>query len=399
MQCRQLVLFPLACLGLVSPALRADELDTLQLRAGARLQYESNVFRLSETANTQALIGEPTRSDTAAITTVGVLLNKPYSLQRFELEVHADNYRYRRFSSLNFTALNYAAAWRWSLTPALHGNLTAERREFIDTSADVQNLGQVNRRTERVNLFDAEYELGSAVRLVGGFFDRTLKNSSPFTLEGDSSVQGAEAGLRYVFPSGSSLAYRFKRGSGDYPGRVPSAFSAASFREREHEVRLDWPVTGKTAIQARLSHVDRAHDDLAARDFSGITGQVQATWAATGKTQVVVGLDRELSSYQATSASYYTGYRLFVAPSWKPTEKTAVRLRYDHGVRDYKGALPGFAATGRRDTTNQGSVALEWQALRSVKVTLALQTERRKSNEAGADYKNRGASVGVQVSF
>lgn len=386
-------------LGLVSPVLRADELDTLQFRAGERLQYESNVFRLSESANAQALIGEPTRSDTAAITTVGVLLNKPYSLQRFELDVHADNYRYRRFSSLDFTALNYAAAWRWSLTPALHGNLTAERREFIDTSADVQSLGQVNRRTESAKLFDAEYELGSAVRLVGGFFDRRLTNSSPFTLEGDSSVQGAEAGLRYVFPSGSSLAYRFKRGSGDYPGRVPSAFSAASFKEREHELRLDWPITGKTALQARLSHVDRAHDDLAALDFSGVTAQVQATWAATGKTQVAVGLDRELGSYQTSTASYYTGYRLFVAPSWKPTEKTAVGLRYEHGVRDYKGALPGFAATGRRDTTRQGSVALEWQALRAVRLTLALQSEKRTSNEAGADYKNHGASVAVQVSF
>lgn len=399
MHSRQFVLFPLALLGLMSPTLRADELDTLQWTAGETLQYDSNVFRLSESANTQAIIGESSRSDTAAITTVGVVLNKPYSLQRFELNVHADNHRYRRFSSLDFTALNYAAAWRWSLTPALHGNLTAERREFIDPSADVQSLGQVNRRTERANLFDAEYELDGAFRLLGGVFDRATKNSSPFTLEGDSSVQGAEAGLRYVFPSGSALAYRFKRGSGDYPGRVPSAFSATSFKEREHEVRLDWPVTGKTAIQARLSHLKRAHDDLPARDFSGVTAQVLATWAATGKTQVVAGLDRELGSYQTTTASYYTGYRFFVAPSWKPTEKTAVRLRYDHGVRNYKGALPGFAAAGRRDTINQGSVALEWQAMRAVKVTLALQTEKRTSNEVGADYKNHGASVAVQVSF
>lgn len=395
----QLALFPLALLGLTGAPVQADELDTLQWRAGEKLQYDSNVFRLSDTADAPALIGAPGRSDTAAITTVGVLLNKPYSLQRFELDVHADGYRYRRFSGLNFTALNYAAAWRWSLTPALHGNLTADRRQYVDNSADVQNLGQLNRRTDRANLFDAEYEIDGGFRAVGGFFDRSTSNSAPFTFEGDSRVTGAEAGLRYVFPSQTSLAYRFKKGRGDYPGRLPSAAFVTSFKDTEHEVRLEWPVTGKTAIEARLSHFDRAHENFAARDFSGAIGQVLATWAATGKTQVTAGLERELGSYQTSTSSYYEGYRFFLAPTWKPTAKTAVRLRYDHGVRNYKGALPGFLSSNRQDTTNQGSLVLDWQPIRAVKLTVALETDRRKSNETGADYKSHGASASVQVSF
>lgn len=390
---------PLALLGFIALTVQADELDTLQFRAGVSAQHDSNVFLLSDTANAQAVIGTPSRSDTAVITTVGVLLNKPYSLQRFELDIHADHHRYKQFSSLDFTALNYAAAWRWSLTPALHGNLTTNQREFVDTSADVQNLGQVNRRTERASLFDAEYEIDGAFRVLGGFFQRTLRNSQPLTFEGDSSVKGAEAGVRYVFPSSTSLAYRFKKGSGDYPDRVASSFFASSFKDTEHEVRLDWPLTGKTAIQARLSHVDRAHQDLAARDFSGMTGELNAIWEATGKTRVTLGLSRELGSYQTGNASYYQGYRFFIAPTWKPTEKTAVRLRYDHGVRDYKGALPGFAATNRQDTLDQASLAFEWQVIRAVKVSVSVQQDRRKSTETGLDYKNNGVNLGLEASF
>lgn len=399
MQSRQLFLFPLALLGLVSAPLRADELDTLQFRAGATAQYDSNVFRLSDSVDTQALLARPERSDTALITTVGVLLNKPYSLQRFELDVHAEDYRYRRFSNLNFTAMNYAAAWRWSVTPALHGNLTADRREYVDNTADVQNLGQINRRTERANLFDAEYEIDGAFRVLGGFFDRKTTNSQPFTFESDASVQGAEAGLRYVFPSETSLAYRFKRGSGDYPGRLASAAFANRFKDREHEVRLDWPLTGKTALQARLAHFDRAHENLAARDFSGVIGQLQATWAATGKTTLMLGLARELGDYQTSTTSYYEGYRFFIAPTWRATEKIAVRLRYDHGERDYKGPLPGFVPSGRQDKTNRGLLAVDWQPMRAVKFTFALQSDRRKSSEIGLDYKSHGASIAVQADF
>lgn len=102
---RTLIQLPLAMLGLLALAAQADELDTLQFQASESVQHDSNVYRLSDSADAQALIGTPTRSDTIAVTTVGLKLNKPYSLQRFELAVSAEDHRYRRFSNLNFTAV------------------------------------------------------------------------------------------------------------------------------------------------------------------------------------------------------------------------------------------------------------------------------------------------------
>jgi exopolysaccharide biosynthesis operon protein EpsL len=281
----------------------------------------------------------------------------------------------------------------------LHGNLTSDRREFVDNTADVQNSGQLNRRTNRSTGFDAEYELDGAWRLVGGLFERTSTSSQPFTFEGDSRIRGAEGGVRYVFPSNTSMAYRYKRGNGDYPGRVPSPTFAGSFTDTEHEFRLDWAPTGKTTLRARLSHLDREHDGLAARDFSGFTGQLDATWAITAKTSLAGGVVRELGSYQTSTASYYEGYRFFIAPTWKPSEKTAVRLRYDHGARDFRGPLPGFAATDRRDTSNLVSLALEWQALRALKLIASVQRDRRKSTEPGFDYTSNAYGLSAQASF
>jgi exopolysaccharide biosynthesis operon protein EpsL len=396
---RTLLPIPLVVLGLFPLAAHADNLDTLQFNAGQTVTHDSNVFRLSDSANAQAVIGTPDRDDTVAVTTAGFKINKPYGLQRFELEAGVEDHRYSRFSYLDFTAVNYAAAWRWSFTPALHGNLTTDRSEYVDPYADVQARGQINRRTNRSTVFDAEYELDGAWRLVGGVFERTSSNSQPFTFEGDTKVHGGEAGVRYVYPSGTSMAYRFRDGKGEYPGRIPSPVSAGNFTDREHEVRLDWAPTAKTTLRAKAAYFDRAHDGLGARDFSGVTGQLDANWAITPKTSLAGGVVRELGSYQTLNASYYEGYRFFIAPTWRATEKTAVRLRYDHGARDFKGPLPGFAASNRRDTTNLLSLAVEWQALRALKLTASVQSDRRKSNEPGADYKSNSFGIAADASF
>ncbi len=47
--------------------------------------------------------------------------------------------------------------------------------------------------------------------------------------------------MRYVYPSGTSMAYRFQEdGEGEYPGRFLSPESAGNFTDREHEFRFDW---------------------------------------------------------------------------------------------------------------------------------------------------------------
>lgn len=389
---RKLLVLNLALAGVVTLNVQADELDTLQFRVGQTWQYDSNVFRLSDNATAVP-------SDHFGVTTVGAKIDKSYGLQRFEIDVNANRYNYKNFSALDFTAVNYAAAWRWSLTPSLYGNLTTDRQEYTDNSANFQNPGQLNRRTDRLSLLDAEYAIDGPWRVLGGVFERSSSNSQPFTFEGDSKVRGVEAGVRYVFASNSSFAYRLKQGRGEYPNRVLSSTFASEFKDREHEFKLVWPITGKTTIQSRVSYFDRTHDGLEARDFSGFVGQLEATWLPTGKTTVNGGVVRDLGDYQTNDISYYQGNRFFIAPTWKPTEKTAVKFRYDHGVRNYKGALPGFTATNRRDTTDLTALGFEWEVIRAVKVTTSVFSDRRKSNIIGADYKSHGVNLSVLASF
>ena len=381
-------LFPVAAMS--------DELDTLQFNAGLAVLHDSNVFRLSDQASNPVAAGGSGRSDTILTSSAGLKFRKSYSLQRLEADIGLENTNYKNFSGLNFTAVNYAAAWRWSLTPAFTGNLTTDRREYVDNTADVQTSGQLNRKTDSSTRLDAEYQVDGVWRLLGGVFQRTNSNSQAATFEGDSKIMGAEAGVRYQLPFGTSLAYRFRNGKGEYTNQASAV--ASDFNDREHEVQGEW-VGGKTKVGGRISRLERKYDSIPARDFSGFLGQIDLTYALTGKTSIFAGVVRELGSYQTNNTSYYQGTRIFVAPSWQATENIALRARYDYGVRDFKGPLPGSAASNRTDKTSLASLTAEWKPIRLLTLAAFVQRDQRSSNVSGADYKSNSVGISAKATF
>ena len=387
-----------AGITLVPVSAFADELDVLQFSAGLALQHDSNVFRFSDQTSNPGLPNGSGRSDTVLTSSAGLKLRKPYGLQKFEADIGLENTNYKNFSGLNFTAVNYAAAWRWSLTPAFHGNLTTDSKEYVDNTADVQAAGQLNRKIDRSTRLDAEYEIDGVWRLLGGAFQRTNSNSQSSTFVGDSKVIGAEAGVRYQLPYGTSLAYRFRNGKGQYTNQAAATTVSSDFNDREHEVQGEW-AGGRTKIGGRISRLERKYDSIAARDFSGLLSQIDINYALTGKTNIFAGVARELGSYLTNNISYYQGTRVFVSPSWQATENIALRARYDYGVRDFKGPLPGFVASNRTDKTNLASLSVEWKPVRLLTLMAFVQRDQRTSNEFGADYKSNSVGISAKATF
>ena len=366
--------------------------DVLLFRVGQTLEHDSNIFRLPASSSRQA--------DTYGVTTLGMKLDKRYGLQRVELDVNAQDYRYKNNAPLDFTAINYAAAWRWSLTPRLIGNVTGDRSEYIDNTSLVQSTGVVNHRTENSKRVDGEYEIGSAVRLLGGVFDRSVRNSVAVSAVSDITVAGGEVGAKYVFPSGNGWAYRYRKGNGEYAGLPVTTLPSRQFSDVEHELSFDWSSSGGTSVQGRVAHLARKRDETAGSEFSGVVGRVNVNWIVTGKTRIDAGVIREISSYQPSAIipSYFVGGRIYISPVWNPTEKTAVRLRLDQGLRYYKGGLEsGFS--GRRDTLSQDGVSFEWEPRRNVKLMASVAYDKRRSNIQNIDYKANLLGLSALVTF
>jgi exopolysaccharide biosynthesis operon protein EpsL len=379
----------------------ADSLDTWNVYLGSSVSYDKNLFHLSSSANPELLIGRSDKSDTITATTLGIKVDKPYSLQRFELDLNLVNYNYQKFHYLDFTALNYDAAWRWSLTPSLKGNLSAGRQEAMNSFADTQNYRTQNVRTNDSYRADADLDVGAGWHLLGGAFRNARKNSQPYLQERDNTITSSELGVRYDFTSGSSLGYLNRIGRGTYDNlsepSVPLLLDNR-FDQVENLLFVNWPITAKTSLNARIGELERKHEHFAARDFNGTVGTLSVNWAITGSTRLLAGWTRNLASYETANSSYTTIDRYFLNPVWQISTKTALRLRYDLVDQQFSGAGTG-PAIERHDRERIALLAFDWQAMNALSLTASLTNDRRTSSETGRDFKDTIALVSFMLSF
>ncbi len=380
---------------------RADAEDLLSVTTSIAVKHDDNLFRLADDAQPPATLGTTQKSDDITTAALTLKLGKSYSLQRFDLEASLIDHRYKTFEHLNFTAHNYAAAWRWSLTPRLHGNLSSDRKEALNSFSDYTGYNIRNLRTEENQRFDAVFEASAAWHLLGGIAQSTRTNSEAFLEEGDTRLNSAEAGLRHVFRSGSSLTYTARQGRGEFINLsqpVASSLLDNRFEQSENEIQLVWPVTAKTALDARMTRISRTHAHFESRDYSGITGKIGVKWSISEKSTLSASLARELDSFQSLSSSYISTDRLTLSPSWQISAKTALRGQLDYAKRDYRGTVSA-APDDRADSVRRAMLALEWQPLRELTVSASLQNESRSSNQAGLDYDSTTAGISAQLNF
>lgn len=393
------VLSTLLC---VAPVVHADGADVLTLSAAATFVQDSNLFRLPPDANFPALIGSDSAADQITITSVGIKLNKDYSLQRVELDLNLANYRYQNFQFLDNTAHNYSAAWRWSFTPRLRGNLTTGRQEILNDFSNVEGYTLSNERVNLTTRLDGTYAPGGPWRLAAGIDEVSQTNPKNQSAEADTVTRSVDAGVRYVYASGSQWAYTLRSANGSYllsPNLT--GLIDGRFEQIDHAVSLRWMLHGSSTANLQLTAQDRTHPQLVSRNYGGIGASANYNLSITGKTSVLIGLSRELGSYQTSTSNYAQTDRFILAPTWAISAKTLLRLRYSYSQRDYLGNPNTMSSNvlHRTDTLSDSALSFEWQPQPYLIFSAVFQDSRRRSNVDGLDFQSTSISLTAQISF
>lgn len=369
---------------------RATPEDSWNLSAGVGSTYDSNLFR------------SPSRlasSETTNNVSVGLKINKVYSLQRFVFDGVLTDYRFRKNDYLDYVGKNFYGAYLWSATPRLHGTLSASYSEGLNSFVDYRGRGR-NLRTLELYRFDAEWEAWGNWRLLGGVNYTNVQNSELFLAQDDYSAKSVDYGVKYAYPSGSNVVLLGRRTDGDYDNRQLSAFSLldSHFTQNETEARVSWQATGQSLLNARVGYLAREHQNFAVRDYSGAVGSLDYLWDIGGKFRLNLGLRQDLVSYQTLESSYYRARAWSIIPIWQVTAKTAVRGRFSRESRDYLGA-PVALLSGREDTLSQSQVAVDWMPLRTLTLSTYVQYDTRDSNQAIYDFQAEMAGVSAKLAF
>jgi exopolysaccharide biosynthesis operon protein EpsL len=367
---------------------------------GAAITYDDNLFRLGSGTDAQPLIGHSRKGDMLYSVDAGVKVDKPYGLQRFQLDALVTDHRYQENGYLNWTGLDYRGAWLWQITPHLGGELSASQTQSLADYSDYRVYNVRNIQTVQTQKGNFDWWIDGGWHLLGGVIGTESRNTAVFTAVGSFDQQTAEAAVRYVTRDGSSLTFTGRESQGQYQDRPldPVAVFDNHFKQHEAEMRGIWLIDAQSTLDARLGYLARRHEHFSQRDFSGPVGRIDYIWTPTVKVIVDVSAARSLYSFQEFTNSYYVADSLSLQPKWLITEKTSLHAKADLTTRDFRGAVAA-TPTMRYEKIYTLSVGAEWKATRKIKVNADISHQQRNSNFAGFSYVDNMIGLNAQFMF
>jgi len=363
-----------------------------RITLGASVSHDSNVFRVPN------LSSDP-QSETIATGFAGLRIDKPYAQQRYFLDATATAYRYRKFSHLDFTGLDYRAAWYWRLTPRLSGTLSADQ-----TQSPTQFQEMVGRQSNVATTGNYVFNLdgwlfgGWHVLLGASQSNRTSEQSS-LSNQPDYREFRGEFGVRYLFQSSSEIAVVGRRIDGDQGSRLINnvvVVSSTNYREDQSELRGFWKLSSQSEFTGRATYLDRRYDQTPGNNFHGTAGELGYTWLPTSKLSLRLTATRNIAPWQGSPSSNYTvSNTLSIAPTWQATATTSVYMTLQ---RIYD-AYPSTGNTERKDTTSIAGLGVNWRALRNLSLGANVLRQQRSSNDPFVEYDATIARLSASLLF
>jgi len=370
----------------------------------AKTVRESNLFRLSDSADTQSTLGRNERSDSYTRAEAGIKARAQASRQIIDLDANVYHADYRNFDFLDHDGGGAGGMWNWVVGNDWEGNLgyrydrTLSNIEIQNAAGDGRNL-----RRQTTGVGSARYRLTPRWRVGVGAEDARVRYSLDSQRALDYDGKTGELNLQYVTPAETAVGARARRLDGDYL-RTQTVNGTAvdnDFRETEGGLTLDWRAGGRTRLHGNLGHTRREHNQLAGRDFTGTTARAAVDWRYSEKTQLNAALWRELTTADDLSAGYVVSKGVSLTPGWAATAKLRFDATAAYVERDYRGD-PNSAlglASERSDKVRVWRLGAGYQPWRKASLGLGVTTEKRTSSRALADYDNNIVDASLRVEF
>ena len=379
----------------------ATPLGPFTLRLGSTVAWDSNLFRLPDSApDPQLSRGIAGKSDRIATTSVGVSFDKAYWQQRFSLEISQTLSRYERFTFLDREALDYRGEWQWQLTSRISGALRTSSSQSLVSFEDARGTERIVRTTSSRGATVDGWLFGGWHLLVAASEDETSSSQTFLTVPDFKQTTG-EFGFRYLSMSQSSIAVtrRLRRGAYAVQAGVPVSSTEGGYTVRESEAAATWLASGKSTLTARLTRLERRNEVLPERDFSGVAGEFGYAWTPTGKVSLSLSALRALSPFLLASSTHRVDDSIAFAPSWRVSDRTTMRMRASRTVSDFLGQAGPVAGPARRDVLRSVEFAADFVPHPKVAFGASLRREQRASTDAATAFDDTLVTVNASVRF
>ena len=383
----------------VSSDLFADEFDVINLFVGRSEVVDSNLLRLPGNVDPYAFVGSHSRSDLISDSYAGLMVDKPFGLQKLHFDSSFSSYTYQNYSYLNANTLAYLAKWQWALTPELTGSISDERKQIPMGFMNTQTYSAQNIVTSENRIIHVDWTPLANWHLLSTLTNSTWLNSQQYSQYASSANNTVEEGIQYAFPSGASLEVLHRKSRGIISNATPDFVYEINSNNVQDvsQFVLVWPITGKSLINAMIGYEQREYDLFIDRNYAGKIGNISYTNELTGNFSVTATASRTLLGYQDIYSSYYISTDENVQVKWAPSSKILSIIRFDSIRNDYYGAI--FPSLQRNDLINSPSIEFDWNPDRAVSLIAKTVWQKRDSTYTSWEFTDVTSSLMLQFNF
>jgi len=360
----------------------------------ARVEHDSNVFRVP---NSEPLIianGDPTLADWDQKYIAGVNATYLWSQQKLTALLEVRKQDFDHFKDLNHYEYLADIGLDWKLTSLVDGLLDYRQEKYMAPFylGDSLNLAlDVDRRV----VGKANINVASDWRVETGLSYRYLQAPLQFYPDFDQREFDTHVALDYLgaayFTYG--IAYDFISGAFD------NAPNVGNYTQNGLGLTAKYTVSALTTLNAQLGYSIRDQTNTGTSRVSAITGEFKYTRQLTGKTSVNLDLSRNVNSYLAGGASEVDTV-ISAGALWQATYKIGVDLNAGYTHSSFVGqAIPGSNVDGRVDHFPTQSIDLKYQMLRHLWVKAYFNHSARSSTYELYNFSDTIAGIEARWTF
>jgi Putative beta-barrel porin 2 len=368
---------PLAAQGTEDDVARV--IDAFNPYATVGFGYDSNIYRLDDRVDP---IGDE-RADQYAMVSAGFDADIARSLQRWDLYGEVSHTLFNEHDELDYTGSRAGAIWHWGLTKASFGSVGFTHRRALRDFANQPPVNKVkDLRMENKLAGDANIKLPGrwTMGVRGEFADVTFSETDRLDLR--RFLTGGNVG--YASTAGSTIGLDAEYLEGDYDENP-----LADYEEYTVGPTLDWNITERTVLEAKVGYTNRNQADPLRQDYDGVTGRATVSFNNDPLNALRVVLYRDLSNLGDEVLEFAEVTGVEVEPRWQLREGMDVRFVLGYEKRDFNpdpdAELIGLDPN-RDDDVFTGGAFLDWQYTRNFKLSVGADMQKHDSTRELEDF-------------
>lgn len=368
------------------PAYPAETLRPWEVWVQAGFAHDSNIFRLPDGANVQALTGQSEKSELIMGAGAGVRWQqRVVGRQSVRLSARGDLYSFENNSELDHFAYTFTPEWLWEIGNDLSGTVGwSHEKRLVD-------LAQLRRPvkdmvTENHGYANAAWRVGPTLRLRGGVdavrADRDLTDT-------DTRANSVIGGIDYVSALDNAVGLELRRTKGDQPVTVVLGAPPVEndFTETEAAVVATWVVSPRLRTTGRVGRTKREHDAFPQIDFSGTTWNFFVDWMPLNKTGFSATWYKVPRSVIDINTSFVLTRGYSLGPRWAPTEKLVFTLLFSRERQQYSDPTnPLLGPFPLDETVRSWRLMAGWEPARHFEIAAGFERGERTSNGIARDF-------------